>query len=275
MRRAAEKRGGFVGREPRCFEHLRLHWSAAVRAAGELKGDCSRPPLVMVRSSRCSDQGRIWSAGKWWNVAGPARTCSTGFVPSPPEWWYREAVSHSGSALFVLVVLGMFTDAAGAGPPQMTGAVKPGASAERLTQSLITLDARHRAAAPAERPRLLEELRRVAAERRRLLASLIETRPGEVLRVALPAALRESLPADVRLLIEERGELEGVLTLLVEDPGRYLYWLDVAGAKISLHFAADPAELLTGTRVRVRGARIDGALALASGRASVEILTQR
>ena len=52
--------------------------------------------------------------------------------------------------------------------------------------------------------------------------------------------------------------LAGVHTLLVEDPGRYLYWLDVAGARVSLQFAAEPPGLLTGARVRVRGVRIDG-----------------
>ena len=41
-----------------------------------------------------------------------------------------------------------------------------------------------------------------------------------------------------------------------------------------LHFAGEPPELLTGTRVRVRGVRIDGVLALESGRASVETLSQ-
>ena len=114
----------------------------------------------------------------------------------------------------------------------------------------------------------------VAAERHRLLASLIETRPGEVLRVALPADLREGFPVGVRPLIEQRVELEGVVTLLAVDPGGYFYFLDVASTRVSLHFAAEPPELLTGTRVRVRGVRIGGALALQSGRADVETLSQ-
>jgi hypothetical protein len=180
-----------------------------------------------------------------------------------------KTVSHHGSALLLSAALVAVVMVAGPVPPQAIEA-----SSDRLTGELITLDSRRSAAATAERPRLTEELRRVAVERRRLLASLIETRPEEVLRVALPVSLRESLPDDVRPLIEEWVELEGVLTLLVEDPGHRLYWLDVAGAKISLHFAADLPELLTGTRVRVHGVRVDDALALASGRTSVEPLTQ-
>ena len=48
------------------------------------------------------------------------------------------------------------------------------------------------------------------------------------------------------------------------------YFLDVAGTRLSLHFAADLPELLTSARVRVRGVKIGDAGALESGRASVE-----
>lgn len=147
-----------------------------------------------------------------------------------------------------------------------------GGLAERLTGALIDLGTRERAATPDERPRLVAEMRRVADQRRRVLVALIETRPDEVLHVALPAALAERLPPDVRPLIERRIELEGIVSVLAEDPGGYRYSLEASGTTLSLHFAADPPALLTGSRVRVRGVVIDGKVAIGSGSADVDTL---
>src|SRR5262249_59760865 len=51
--------------------------------------------------------------------------------------------------------------------------------------------------------------------------------------------------------------------VLKTDPGR----------RIALHFAADPPQLQTGSRVRVHGVRVKDALALTSGTTSVEALS--
>src|SRR5881296_546975 len=129
-------------------------------------------------------------------------------------------------------------------------------SAQSITQALLTLNAQSQAAGLDEQAGLENLMLTIAATRQQLLASLIESDPGEALRVAMPAALRASLPSAVQASIEEEVELEGVLAVLHEDwptGGRYLYFLETQTERLSLHFAADPPELLTGARVRVRG----------------------
>ena len=64
-------------------------------------------------------------------------------------------------------------------------------------------------------------------------------------------------------------EFEGTLEVLHEDRdvgSRYLYFLQTAGERLSLYFAADPPEYPTGTRVRLRGLRLGSSVALQSGK---------
>jgi hypothetical protein len=69
-------------------------------------------------------------------------------------------------------------------------------------------------------------------------------------------------------------EVEGELEILHEDSdhgSRYHYFLNAAGRRLSLQFAAEPPTHLTsGARIRVRGARSNGVLALQSGGQSVQ-----
>jgi hypothetical protein len=152
----------------------------------------------------------------------------------------------------------------------------PTSSAQSLTQTLVGLNARYQVARPAERVRLAGQLLATAASRHRVLASLVENDPGEVLRVALPPALRAGLPSAVRAYVEAETALEGTLLVLHEDSpagGRYRYFLESAAGRYSLHFATHPPmHLLTGARVRVTGVQVDGTLALSSGSTSVQTL---
>src|SRR5947208_11631371 len=107
-------------------------------------------------------------------------------------------------------------------------------SPDELTQALVALNARSQAAAPAERARLLPELLRLAVEREKAFAALIESEPGAVLRLALPQDVRASLPPSVRAKVEDEVELEGVVEVLHEDRAsgsRYLYFLEAAGER--------------------------------------------
>ena len=69
-------------------------------------------------------------------------------------------------------------------------------------------------------------------------------------------------------------EVEGELEILHEDSdhgSRYHYFLKAAGNRVSLNFAKEPPTHLTsGSRVRVRGVRSNGVLALQSGGQSVQ-----
>src|SRR5881296_1586580 len=146
-------------------------------------------------------------------------------------------------------------------------------SARSITQALLALNAQSQAAGLDEQAGLESLMLTIAATRQQLLASLIESDPGEALRVALPAALRASLPPAVQASVEEEVELEGVLDVLHEDwptGSVYRYFLDSVGTRFSLHFAADPpTHLLTGARIRVRGVQVGTMLAL-GGSTSVQ-----
>jgi hypothetical protein len=121
----------------------------------------------------------------------------------------------------------------------------------------------------------MDERLRVAAVRRQRLAELMVENPGEVLRRALSSAARAALAPELRGLVEEEENHEGLLEVFHEDGprgGAYHYALRKAsGRRLALRFAGRGPNLLTGTSVRVNGIRVQQALALGGG-ASVEVL---
>jgi hypothetical protein len=140
-------------------------------------------------------------------------------------------------------------------------ASSPGSSsaALRLTRDLVTLNARYHRAGSVERVRLMNDLLTAASERRQLLASLIEDSPGEVLQAAIPTAIRANLPAAVRGYVEQEVETEGELEVMYEDresESRLLFFLKNAGERLSLHFAANAPDAISGARIHVSGLRV-------------------
>src|SRR3989304_2039241 len=88
--------------------------------------------------------------------------------------------------------------------------------AERLTRSLGELNVRHRGATAAERARLSGALLSVAASRLQLLSDIIQDDPKAVLRAAVSAEFRASLPPAVWEYVEEEMDVEGGLEVLHE-----------------------------------------------------------
>ncbi len=147
------------------------------------------------------------------------------------------------------------------------GAADP-SSPESLTQSLVGLAAQ---GGP------LQNIVNVAAARQQRLLGLMETDPAAVLRVAIPRAVRAGMPAGVQPYVEEEVALDGEMEVLHEDyaqRSRYVHFLLTSTERLSLHFAGAAPQLLTGTRVRVRGVRLGEAIALDGGGGSVQVLTQ-
>jgi hypothetical protein len=141
--------------------------------------------------------------------------------------------------------------------------------ARDLTTRLVELGTGYQFGGKAERAVLKEELRDLAARRRAMLAELIESDPGELLRVALPDDRREGLPSYIRDNVEQRVEIEGEFEALYqcgEQEARLSYFINTDGERLSLHFAIDPPEIQTGARVRVKGVRVGEAIAIQSGR---------
>ena len=177
------------------------------------------------------------------------------------------------AASFLGLVIALTPRTISAQPPPTPG---PSLSAESLTQSLVAVNVKYQLAPATKRGPLLSDLLTSAATRQELLGGLMESDPAEMLRVSIPAHLRASLPPAVQALVEEEVEVEGELEVLHEDRtdgSRYLYFLEGIEGRLSLHFSADPpTEHQTGDRVRVRGVRVNQALALESGSTSVQSL---
>jgi hypothetical protein len=164
-------------------------------------------------------------------------------------------------------------------PENQTRATETGHAkiAEQLTARLTGLLTAYNKASENAKANALDELVAVAEERHALLARLIEDDPGTVLRVALPAKVRNSMPADVRHSLEQSLDLEGELTVLYEEyedgRARLRHLLNTGGKHIAMHFRDNPPQLLSGEQVVAQGVYLDldgdpeayGAMALESG----------
>ena len=121
---------------------------------------------------------------------------------------------------------------------------------------------RVRLPSPSSFPSILPNLSRLALGLGLFLAFATNLAEGHpVVRPAAPA---------------NEEELEGVLEVLHEDRvdgSRYIHFLHTGTERLSLSFATDPPELLTGSRVKARGVRTGQVLALGSGKTSVQTLT--
>ncbi len=168
----------------------------------------------------------------------------------------------AGMLVALLYVLGASPAWAQGGP---RSPVAP--SAESLTQSLVGLAGQ---SAP------LQTLRNAATARKQHLLGLMESDPGAVLRVAIPAAVRAGFPAAIHADVEEEVALDGELQVFHEDyakSSRYRHFLQTATERLAMHFAKEAPTLLTGTRVRVRGVRLGQDLALNGTGGTVQALT--
>jgi hypothetical protein len=155
-------------------------------------------------------------------------------------------------------------------------AAQSGPSLEETTNALVNLHGQQVKAGGPAKAAILTRLQNVAATRYQLLAAAVEADPGALLKVALPASFRRGFPAALRRYLEEEIDLDGNLEVLHEDRAqgsRYVYKLESLGQEYSLHFKKEPPTHLTsGARVRVRGVRLNNAIALESARGAVQTL---
>jgi hypothetical protein len=183
---------------------------------------------------------------------------------------------HRSTSAVLGFALGVFVlGLSGASFAQSGSSEKPHVAVERLTFSLLDLQDQHQKAAPAQKAQQLEKMLTTAATRQDHLATLIETDPAQVLRLRLPKHLRASLPPAVQGLVEDEVTLDGDLEVIHEDRtdgSRYHHFLNAGRERLSLHFVGEPPMLKTGQRVRIKGVRVQQAVALAGGSGSVQTL---
>jgi len=150
------------------------------------------------------------------------------------------------------------------------------ASAETLTHSLVGLNNTYQKAAPAAKSAALQKLIDTTVERQALLAELVKTDPGAVLRTAIPARVRKGMPVDVQAFIEQRLVIEGELEIVYEDYAdgshRLRHTLEANGERISLHFKSKPHSVLSGTEVSASGVLVGDAMAVESGEDGILML---
>ena len=112
-----------------------------------------------------------------------------------------------------------------------------------------------------------DERLHIAALRRNRLAALMERSPAQVLKHAVAAGARAALAPNLQALVEAEESHDGTLQVLHADraqgEGSYYYNLRKTGGEwLALRFAGSQPVLSTGAHVRVRGMRVQQALAL-------------
>jgi len=127
-----------------------------------------------------------------------------------------------------------------------------------LTQSLITLSAR----TPGDQ----SSARDLAKQRYDLLLTLAATSPQAVPQYFLPPGVAEKLPSSAQPYIETDADETGTLETVVEDYAdshKLRFFLDTGTEKLEVYFVAGASpHLLSGTRIRGRGKRLDNVLLL-------------
>jgi hypothetical protein len=160
-----------------------------------------------------------------------------------------------------------------AGGARETTAAQPKSTPADLTDALVKLHGQYGKAQESHKSSIVTKMQSVALARRQAMLARIAENPGAVIKAALPDALGRRFPMAVRALLEEDAELDGDLEILHEDRprgSRFHYALRSQGDNYTLHFRKDPpSHLKSGTRVRVRGIKVERALALESGSESV------
>src|SRR5262245_48339224 len=134
------------------------------------------------------------------------------------------------------------------------------AAARRAIERLAELTAVVRGAGNGVVP---GNLRQLAAERRALMLSVMESSPAAALQLSLSASTRAALPSTVQALVEADAVEEGDIEILYEDSdtGSTLRrYLRVQNARLAVHFASEPPDMLSDDRVRIRGKRLDNVL---------------
>ena len=197
------------------------------------------------------------------------RTISRATLTRSLEWLSVPGSVFGFFLVCLTITLGFATVAWGQPADKALARAQRITEAEQLTAELIGPNeaaARNLKVlvARASRPKAI-----IAQQRKAALLALIEEDPGEVLHLALPAAMRKTLPADVQPYLERELTVEGHLeTSIVGDPDGALHFYRLLGADgISrrLHFIGHPPSLAIGSQILIRGITLNEEVALRAG----------
>ena len=142
-----------------------------------------------------------------------------------------------------------------------------------LSTQLIQANALYHRAPAAEKSTMLTRLLSLASSRQIKMLEKTTADPAGFLLHALPSEVRNSLPEQVRLLVEQHLEVSGNLTVLRKDDfehGRSELIYEMSddaspGSSYTLHFAKNPPDLMTDSKVKAQGVALGSHLVLAAG----------
>src|SRR5258708_9249549 len=121
-----------------------------------------------------------------------------------------------------------------------------GRAAETATLQLLRLHQNYQQASAAEQSQLLTQFQTIAAQRQQLLLSLMQSNPGDVLRIAIPDNVSRTMPPTVKGYLEQSVTAQGALEVLYEMQGTpnattgtvLHHFLQTSTEHLALHFAA-------------------------------------
>ncbi len=194
---------------------------------------------------------------------------------------FSAVLAAAFTTLLAVAALAASNEAAASTPASGVGEAaavpQSGPDVKLMTLELVSLAKHYRAASAAEKPAVLSKLVTLARGRQQALRSLMNQDPLQVLTVSLSQTPGDQLPPEARLFVEQRVAAEGELEVLNADnfdtkTSALLYFLRTSSGRFSLHFAGVGPELLSGSKVAVRGVRVDDQIAVAQGSQNFQVV---
>ena len=131
------------------------------------------------------------------------------------------------------------------------------ASLQQLTKSMVAL---------ADRPSSEQvSARDLAKARHDLLLALGASSPRDVQQFFLPSGVAQKLPASAQPYLETDADETGTVRAVVQDYAaghKLLFYLNTGTEDLQLYFTGDQPRLVTGSRIRALGKRLDNVLLL-------------
>lgn len=117
-------------------------------------------------------------------------------------------------------------------------------------------------------------LKTLAKERKQLLLDLIDTDPEEIGRIAFDSKIRSTLPDEVKIEVEEPVDVEGEVEVAHGDDftgETAKFYYKMKDRNLDLHFVRDNPDLVSGTKIRVRGNKIDNKVVVAQREGDLQV----
>jgi len=137
---------------------------------------------------------------------------------------------------------------------------------KKLTETLLIEQSRLEKMDKTTKETITAKLKNISKTRKVKMLYLIEKNPRAALKLAIPKKTKTTFPAQVQKDIEEPVDLKGTLEILHEDDfenkkSKDYYYLKTPTQRFSLHTSDQHPSLLSSSKVRVIGIKLDDKIA--------------